>query len=276
MAGSEAVLSKPEAAPSPGEADDILVAVTDGIATVTLNRPQRRNAVTLSMWCRLSGLYRKFAEDGAVRAVILTGAGEHFCAGADITEFSTVRHTAEAGHEYDRIVDECSDSILHLPKPTIAAISGFCIGGGSGLALACDFRYAAPAASFGIPAARLSIVYGMRETQNLFALVGLANAKRLLFSADRFNAEEALRIGLIDRIAADPIQAARDFAALLSRNAPLSIAGAKLILNGLAQGPGAVDFAKAHDAIERAMLSEDYQEGQRAFIEKRAPRFEGR
>ncbi len=280
MAGSEAVSPKPDSpglvAPSPGEADDILVAIADGIATVTLNRPQRRNAVTFSMWCRLAGLYHSFAEDDAVRAVILTGAGEHFCAGADITEFATVRHTAEAGHEYDRLVDECSDAILHLPKPTIAAIRGFCIGGGSGLALACDFRYAASTANFGIPAARLSIVYGMRETQNLFALVGLANAKRLLFSADRIGAEEALRIGFIDRVAPEPVEAARDFASLLARNAPLSIAGAKLILNGLAQGSGAIDFAKAHDAIERAMRSDDYREGQRAFIEKRAPRFTGR
>jgi len=257
-------------------AGDLVVAVQDGVATVTLNRPQRRNAVTLAMWNGLGELFGRFATDDGVRAVILTGTGEHFCAGADIAEFATVRNSVESGHAYDRAVDICSDAILHIAKPTIAAIRGFCIGGGSGLALACDFRFAAPSAVFAITAAKLSIVYGMRETQNLLALVGISNAKKILFSAERFDTDEALRIGFLDRIADDPIAAAHDFAALLARNAPLSIAGAKTILNGLAQGTGALDFSKAHEVIERAMLSEDYREGQRAFLEKRPPVFTGR
>ena len=134
-------------------AGDIVVAISDKVATVTLNRPERRNAVKFGMWADLAELYHRFAADDGVRAVIMTGAGEHFCAGADITEFATTRNTTEAGHAYDRIVDECSDAIMHLPKPTIAAISGFCIGGGSGLALANDFRFAAPSAVFAITAA---------------------------------------------------------------------------------------------------------------------------
>jgi len=257
-------------------AGDLVVAVQDGVATVTLNRPQRRNAVTLAMWNGLGELFGRFATDDGVRAVILTGTGEHFCAGADISEFAAVRNSAESGHAYDHAVDVCSDAILHIAKPTIAAIRGFCIGGGSGLALACDFRFAAPSAVFAITAAKLSIVYGMRETQNLLALVGISNAKKILFSAERFDTDEALRIGFLDRIADDPIAAAHDFAALLARNAPLSIAGAKTILNGLAQGSGALDFNKAHEVTERAMLSEDYREGQRAFLEKRPPVFTGR
>jgi enoyl-CoA hydratase/carnithine racemase len=257
-------------------AGDLVVAVQDGVATVTLNRPQRRNAVTLAMWNGLGELFGRFATDDSVRAVILTGTGEHFCAGADISEFAAVRNSAESGHAYDHAVDVCSDAILHIAKPTIAAIRGFCIGGGSGLALACDFRFAAPSAVFAITAAKLSIVYGMRETQNLLALVGISNAKKILFSAERFDTDEASRIGFLDRIADDPIAAAHDFAALLARNAPLSIAGAKTILNGLAQGTGALDFSKAHEVIERAMLSEDYREGQRAFLEKRPPVFTGR
>ena len=256
--------------------DEVVVVIEDDTALVTLNRPRRRNAVTLAMWQRLAALYRGFAEDARVRAVILTGAGEHFCAGGDIAEFATVRHTAEAGHAYDLAVDECSDAILHLPKPTIAAIGGFCMGGGCGLALACDLRFAAPGAVFAIPAAKLSIVYGIRETQNLLALVGLANAKRMLFSAERFEAAEALRIGLVDRIAEDPLAAARDFAAGLARNAPLAISGAKAILNALAHGAGVLDPATARELAERALLSEDYREGQRAFAEKRAPVFKGR
>ena len=255
---------------------DLLVALQDNVATVTLNRPQRRNAVTLAMWNGLAELFDRFAKDDAVRAIILTGAGEHFCAGADISEFATVRNSVASGHAYDQAVDVCSDAILHIAKPTIAAIRGFCIGGGSGLALACDFRFAAPSAVFAITAAKLSIVYGMRETQNLLALVGLSNAKKILFSAERFDTAEASRIGFLDRTADDPAVAAHDFAGVLARNAPLSIAGAKTILNGLAQGTGALDFTKAHEVIERAMLSEDYHEGQRAFLEKRAPVFTGR
>jgi enoyl-CoA hydratase/carnithine racemase len=255
---------------------DLLVALQDNVATVTLNRPQRRNAVTLAMWNGLAELFDSFAKDDAVRAVILTGAGEHFCAGADISEFGTVRNSVASGHAYDQAVDVCSDAILHIAKPTIAAIRGFCIGGGSGLVLACDFRFAAPSAVFAITAAKLSIVYGMRETQNLLALVGPSNAKKILFSAERFDTAEASRIGFLDRTAEDPVAAARDFAGVLAKNAPLSIAGAKTILNGLAQGTGALDFTKAHEVIERAMLSEDYREGQRAFMEKRAPVFTGR
>jgi enoyl-CoA hydratase/carnithine racemase len=255
---------------------DLVVALQSNVATVTLNRPARRNAVKLEMWIGLGELFERFAKDDAVRAVILTGEGEHFCAGADISEFATVRNSAESGHAYDRAVDVCSDAILHIEKPTIAAIRGFCIGGGSGLALACDFRFAAPSAIFAITAAKLSIVYGMRETQNLLALVGLSNAKKILFSAERFDTAEASRIGFLDRVAEDPVAAAHDFAGVLAKNAPLSISGAKTILNGLAQGTGALDFTKAHEVTERAMLSEDYREGQRAFMEKRPPIFKGR
>jgi enoyl-CoA hydratase/carnithine racemase len=255
---------------------DVTVAISDSVATVTINRPERRNAVKLAMWYTLHELYQRFATDDEVRAVILTGAGEHFCAGADITEFATTRNTSEAGHEYDRIVDECSDAIMHLPKPTIAAISGFCIGGGSGLALANDFRFAAPSAIFAITAAKLSIVYGIRETQNLLVAVGLSNAKKILYSAERFDPDEAYRIGFIDRIAEDPVGAAHSFAADLAKNAPLTISGAKMILNGLALGTGVLDFDKTREATERSFLSEDYREGQRAFAEKRAPVFKGR
>lgn len=257
-----------------GGQPDIAVSVADGIATVILDRPERRNAVTLAMWRELGRLFEGFAAEESVRAAILTGAGGNFCAGADIAEFGERRGDADEGAVYDEAVEICTTAISGLPKPTFAAIRGFCIGGGAALALACDFRFADAGASFAIPAARLGIVYSRRETETLLALVGLSEAKRILFGGERFGAGEALRIGFIDRIAEDAAAEARRQAARLAANAPLSIAGAKLILNGLAHGRE--DAGAVAAAIRRALDSTDYAEGRRAFAEKRPPRFTGR
>jgi len=248
-----------------------------GVVVVTLNRPERRNCLSLAMWRELAELYRGFAEDKSVRSVILTGAGGQFCAGADISEFPQVRATPEQAQVYADTVDEANDAILELPKPTIAAIEGFCIGGGCGLAVACDFRIAAPGSAFGIPAARLGIVYGFKETRNLLTVVGLTQAKRMLFSARRLPAEQAAAIGLVDELAeADALAAARRFAAELAENAPLSIAGAKLILQQLSAMTAGLDEEAIEVVQRRAVESEDYREAVRAFAEKRQPAFSGR
>jgi len=157
----------------------------------------------------------------------------------------------------------------------VAAISGYCLGGGCHLALACDFRFADRTAMVGIPAAKLSIVYGVRSVQRLAALTGIANAKRILYSGDRYPAEQARSMGLIDEIHDDARLAAAQFVERLAANAPLSIAGAKFMLNGLSMGPGALDPAAAQQLIDAASDSEDFREGRRAFAEKRPPRFRG-
>jgi enoyl-CoA hydratase/carnithine racemase len=253
---------------------DIDVRVDHAIATVTLDRSTQRNAMTLAMWRELARLFGELGRDGAVRVIMLTGAGGHFSVGADITEFDALRADAAQSAAYEQAVDACSDAIAAAPKPTIAVVDGYCLGGGCHLAMACDFRFAGDLTVFGIPAARLSIVYGLRSTRRLLALVGLANAKRVLFAGERFGAAEALRIGLADVVADHAIRAADEFAATLVDNAPLSIAGAKLMLDGLAMGT--LDPAAAQAAIDRAAQSEDYAEGRRAFAEKRRPAFRGR
>ncbi len=255
---------------------DIEVTTEDHIATVTLNRPAQRNAMTLAMWREVARLFSELGADRDVRAILLVGAGTDFSVGADISEFPVVRHTLEQSVDYEVAVDASSDAIAGAGKPTIAVVSGYCLGGGCRLSMACDFRVAAPSAIFGIPAAKLSIVYGVRSTQRLLALVGLTQAKRILYTADRVPAEEALRIGFADNVADDPQAAALALARRIAGNAPLSVGGAKFILDGLAMGPGGLDLDAAQERIDRASRSFDYQEGRNAFAQRRPPRFEGR
>jgi enoyl-CoA hydratase/carnithine racemase len=245
------------------------------IAHVTLNRASVRNAVTLPMWRELAETFSRFAADRDLRAVVLTGRGKDFSVGADISEFDGIRNDKQQSAEYEVAVDACSGAISGLGKPVVAAISGYCFGGGCHLALACDFRFADRTATVGIPSAKLSIVYGVRSVQRLSALVGIANAKRILYSGDRYPAEQARSMGLIDEIHDDARLAAEQFAERLAVNAPLSIAGAKFMLNGLSMGAGALDLTAAQQLIDAASDSEDFREGRRAFAEKRPPQFRG-
>jgi enoyl-CoA hydratase/carnithine racemase len=255
--------------------EEINITRRDGIARVSLNRPSVKNAVTLAMWRELAEIFSRVAADRDLRAVILAGKGKDFSVGADISEFDKVRNDKQQSAEYEVAVDACSDAIAALGKPVVAAISGYCLGGGCHLALACDFRFADRSAILGIPAAKLSIVYGIHSVQRLSALVGVANAKRILYTGDRYPAEQAISMGLVDEIHDDVVLAAEQFVERLAANAPLSIAGAKFMLNGLAMGAGALDVAAARRLIDAASDSEDFKEGRRAFAEKRAPRFRG-
>ena len=255
---------------------DVLVTAKDGIGIVSLNRAEARNAVKLGMWRELAGIFSNLAYDDAVRAIVLTGSGADFCVGADVTEFERIRENREQSAAYEVAVDACSAAIADVPKPVISAISGYCLGGGCHLALACDFRFADHTAKLGIPSAKLSIVYGVKSVQRLLAIAGIANAKRMLYSGERYDAERSRSMGLVDEICDDAVGAAAAFAGTLARNAPLSIAGAKFMLNGLSLGNGALDVAAAQRLIDQAADSEDFREGRRAFIEKRSPRFRGR
>ncbi|NBS97586.1 MAG: hypothetical protein EBT08_15810 [Betaproteobacteria bacterium] len=281
------------------DSEQIKVWIEDHIAVVTLNRPASRNAMTLSMWRTIPAILATLEGDANVRAVILTGAGTDFCAGADIPEFDRVRSDPEQSLAYEIAVDACCDAIAQINKPMIAVLRGYCLGGGAHLAMSCDFRYAASDAVFGIPAARLSIIYGVKGTLKLLTLVGLPRAKKILFSAERFDAQEALTIGFVEHVAqtrraesdgwlsrllgrspqelvGDPMADARVFAKSLILNAPLTQKGAKTILNGLAFGRGSLDLQHAERLIAQAAASEDYREGRKAFAARRAPDFQGR
>jgi enoyl-CoA hydratase/carnithine racemase len=274
---SDVSLMRPHSVPNGMErlVEDISVMRQSGIVRVSLNRPSVRNAVTFAMWQELAKIFSGLARDPDVRAVVLTGSGNSFSVGADISEFGKIRVDKQQSADYEVAVDACSNAIAGLGKPVVAAISGYCLGGGCHLALACDFRFADRTATVGIPAAKLSIVYGVRSTQRLLALVGIANAKRILYSADRYTAEQAKAMGLVDEIHDDAVLAAEQFLQHLAGNAPLSIAGAKFMLNGLSMGPGALDLMEAQRLIDAASDSDDFREGRRAFEEKRPPRFRG-
>lgn len=251
---------------------DIECTVESGVAVVMLNRPAVRNAVTLSMWKDVARIFRTLGEKRDVRAIILTGAGGNFSVGADVSEFSIVRSNAQDSADYEIAVDASSEAIAGVPQPVIAAIEGYCLGGGCHLSMACDFRFAGPTAEIGIPSANLSIVYGVQSTKRLLALVGLTAAKRILYTAERLGPSEALSIGLVDRLNDNPREEARRFAVRIAEKAPLSIAGAKYILNQASMGE---DGTLAQAMIDRASDSEDYREARLAFAEKRRPAFKG-
>lgn len=255
--------------------EEIRIERRDVIVHVILNRPSVKNAVTFAMWRELAEIFARFDADRDVRGIVLRGAGKDFSVGADISEFEKIRDDRRQSAAYEVAVDACSGAIAALGKPIAAAISGYCLGGGCHLALACDFRFADRTAMVGIPAAKLSIVYGLHSVQRLLALAGISNAKRILYSADRFPAEQAVSMGLIDELHEEAGLAAENYLQRLAANAPLSIAGAKYMLNGLATGNGALDPAAAQRLIDEASDSEDFKEGRRAFAEKRSPQFRG-
>jgi len=257
--------------------EEIKVSRRRDVAIVTIDRPEKRNACTLAMWQELGRVFEELAADTTARVVILTGAGGQFCAGADISEFGSVRNDAASAGVYAEANDGAEHALSHMPKPTIAAIDGFAMGGGCGLALCCDFRVAAADARMGIPAAKLGIVYSPESCRALYDAVGLSNAKRILFTGGRFTAEEAARMGLVDILAEGPaLPAALAFAAEMSGNAPLSLAGAKTVLNAIADGSVNARLDEFAALRAAAADSEDYAEGRRAFVEKRAPGFVGR
>lgn len=257
----------------------ILAEIDGAVGRITINNPERRNAISLDMWQGISDAFAAFSSDPEVRCVVMAGAGDKaFASGADISQFKENRSNAEAAAAYARISMAGRMAMLNFEKPFIAQIRGFCMGGGLGIALAADIRIASEDSQFGVPAARLSIAYDRVNLGNLMALVGPSKAKEILLTAKRYSAAEAAAMGLINASVpvADLETTVAEMTDRIAENAPLSMRASKLTINELMKDDAAFD-ADLVDAMTRACFdSRDYQEGQDAFMNKRKPVFEGR
>jgi enoyl-CoA hydratase/carnithine racemase len=256
----------------------ILQSVADGVGVITFNNPEKRNAMSLDMWEGLGHALIELRDDPEVRVVILVGAGDKaFVSGADISQFEKNRHNAQASEEYSKRSAAQRALLADYPKPTIACIRGFCLGGGMQVAMMSDIRIAAANSQFGIPAAKLGIAYGYDGLRNLVSLVGPSWARLLMYTGMRIDSAEAERIGLVDRVLPDAElwDATLDIARTISGNAPLAIKAAKITIAQVLKDPDKRDMEAIKQIGTACMDSEDFREGRQAFMEKRKPRFKG-
>jgi len=249
------------------------------VGWVVFDQPAKKNAINDAMWRGIPEAMARFDADAQVRCVAFRGAGtEAFAAGADISEFEEIRAHRAAVGEYDGLLDRVLHSIQDSRKPSVALIHGFCMGGGLEVALACDLRYCGSSAQFAIPAAKLGIAYNVEGHKRLLETVGHARAREIMFLGRRYPAADALAMGLVQRVLPDAELDAfvEGVIATLIENAPLSIANSKTILEEYAKSDGLAEQERMRAAIDRCAKSEDYEEGRRAFMEKRKPQFKGR
>ena len=248
------------------------------IGWIVISNATKRNALSFEMWRDFPKLLQDFADDSEIRLVVLTGEGEHFAAGADISQFGEKRSQGDALKQYNETLKHSTSALLDFPKPLIAKIRGACVGGGLALALDCDLRFCADDAVFLMPAGKLGLGYEFGGIERMIQAIGPSNACDLFFSARKLNAAQAKEIGVVNQVFAkqDFDRGFADYCAQIAANAPITLAAAKFAMREAARPSGERDMAKVQALYEACFKSQDYAEGRAAFLEKRAPRFVGK
>ena len=259
--------------------ESIVATTEDTVGWITFNRPEKHNAISLSMWDGLADTLDRWSSDNAVRAVVLTGAGDRaFMAGADIGEFEKERDNSAAYAEYERRAARGRAALAEFSKPLIAAVNGYCIGAGLGIAMACDLCIAADTASFAMPGSKLGMPCDLATGRKLVSIVGPLNARMILFAGDRIPAAEALRIGLVNGLAPRDklkMEASR-LAGSIADNAPLAIFALKRIVDASLQPLTADTVQSIRRHVLACVDSDDYRAGRAAVLRKVKPDFHGR
>jgi len=257
------------------DAEPMILTKDGAIATLTINRPEKRNPISFAMWKMLPDLVEQVENDDAIKVLVVRGAGEKaFSAGADISEFETYRADSEGARIYNEATHIAERALAGLSKPAIAMIHGFCIGGGAEIALACDLRFGDTSARFGITPARLGIVYSLTATKQLTDLAGPAVTKYILFSGEHLMAQRAYEVGVLDELLEPDALEARvyEFAELIASRSQYSVKASKVIV-GKIQAGQVEDDAESLKLRNDSFDGADYEEGVRAFLEKRPPDF---
>jgi enoyl-CoA hydratase/carnithine racemase len=260
------------------QTDKMLSRKEGKVGYLTFNNPERHNAVSLEMWEAASGFLEDFKKDNNIRVVVVTGAGgKAFISGADISKFEKERSTQEGVDRYNAAVDQANNAFYTFPKPTIAMIRGYCIGGGVGLALCCDMRICTDGSKFAVPAAKLGLGYRYDGLKKLVDLVGPSFAKEIFYTARQFTAAEAQVMGLVNRVLPDTELESyvKDYAETIAANAPLTVDSVKYIVGQAVADEGKRNLKKCDELVQACFASNDYKEGRKAFMEKRKPAFTG-
>jgi enoyl-CoA hydratase/carnithine racemase len=260
------------------QTDKMLSRKEGSVGTIVFNNPERHNAVSLDMWAAAGAMLDDFRDDNNIKVVVVTGAGgKAFVSGADISRFEKERSNEEAVRNYNAVVDKSYRAFHEFPKPTIAMIRGYCIGGGMGLATCCDLRIATEKSTFAVPAAKLGLGYGYSGLKRLIDVVGASFAMEIFYTARQFTAAEAVTMGLVNRVVPDGELESfvKSYADMIAGNAPLTIRAVKAVVSEAMKDESKRDLKRAQAAVEACFMSRDYEEGRKAFMEKRKPVFTG-
>jgi enoyl-CoA hydratase/carnithine racemase len=252
--------------------------VEDGIGYITFNNPEKHNAVSIEMWDALENILDGFRENQNIRVIVLNGAGgKSFVSGADISKFDKERSSKDAVLSYNKRTQKVYESLETFPKPTIAMINGYCIGGGLNVAVCCDIRICSEKSKFAMPAAKLSLGYPFSSIKRLFDVMGPGMAKHFMFTAEKISADEALSCGLVQKLVKeDDLELfVNNYASTISKNAPLTIKAMKQIGIEISKNSDDRDLLLCEQLASACFDSEDYKEGRKAFMEKRSANFKG-